>query len=126
MKLATVVAGTVIMLIAVGLAGAQDNQPAGNAAVAPAVKKQTVCPIMGGQVNTNIFADANGKRVYFCCGGCPATFKKDPAKHIAKMEKEGITLDKTPAAAQTLASTTNAEASAQGSNPSMKSGGCCK
>lgn len=64
-----------------------------------AVKKQTLCPIMGGAVNTNVYADANGKRVYFCCGGCPATFQKDPAKYIKKMEAEGITLDRTPPAA---------------------------
>jgi len=68
---------------------------------AVAVKKQTACPVMGGAINTNLYADANGKRVYFCCNGCPAEFKKDPAKHIAKMEKDGITLDKTPTDGQT-------------------------
>ena len=27
-----------------------------------------------------MFADYKGKRYFFCCGGCPAEFKKDPAK----------------------------------------------
>lgn len=26
------------------------------------------------------FADYNGRRYYFCCGGCPAAFKKEPEK----------------------------------------------
>ena len=56
---------------------------------------------MGGEVNKELFADYQGKRVYFCCKACPAEFKKDPAKYIKKMEAEGITLDKTPQAATT-------------------------
>ena len=27
------------------------------------------------------YADYKGNRYYFCCGGCPATFAKDPAKY---------------------------------------------
>jgi len=33
----------------------------------------------------NMFADYKGRRYFFCCGGCPAAFKKDPAKY-AKSE----------------------------------------
>ena len=29
------------------------------------------------------YADHNGKRYFFCCGGCPEAFKKDPAKFAA-------------------------------------------
>lgn len=28
-----------------------------------------------------MFADYNGRRYFFCCGGCPGQFKKDPAKY---------------------------------------------
>jgi YHS domain-containing protein len=28
----------------------------------------------------NMFADYKGKRYFFCCGGCPTAFKKDPKK----------------------------------------------
>jgi YHS domain-containing protein len=58
---------------------------------------QTTCPVMGGKINKSIYADYEGKRVYFCCAGCPATFKKDPAKYVKKLEDAGVTLDKTPA-----------------------------
>ena len=70
------------------------------AAVAPAAvekdkeetKLQESCPLMGGKINKSIYADHDGKRVYFCCGGCVADFKADPAKYIAKLEAQGITL----------------------------------
>jgi YHS domain-containing protein len=63
---------------------------------APVETAQTICPVMGGKINKAIFADYQGKRVYFCCGGCPAVFAKDPAKYVKMMEDKGIVLDKTP------------------------------
>ena len=59
-------------------------------------KKQTNCPVMGGVVDKKLFVDAEGKRIYLCCEGCIAPVKKDPKKYIAKLEAEGITLEKTP------------------------------
>jgi YHS domain-containing protein len=96
MKKIAVVMGAVLVMVGSGIALAQEVQPADKEATAQAVKKQTVCPIMGGKINTKVFADYDGKRVYFCCGGCPAKFKEDPAKYIAQMEADGIKLDKTP------------------------------
>ena len=58
-------------------------------------KVQTTCPVMGGEIDKNIYIDIKGKRIYVCCKGCLPAVKKDPAKFIAKLEKEGITLDKT-------------------------------
>ncbi|MBM4032075.1 MAG: YHS domain-containing protein [Planctomycetes bacterium] len=66
------------------------NQPAAGG------KAQALCPVMGQKINKAIFADHEGKRVYFCCEGCPETFKKDPAKYIKKLEDEGVVLEKTP------------------------------
>ena len=77
--------GVVAMLIGSGVAGAAEG---------PAIKKQATCPVMGGAVNTNLYVDAEGKRIYVCCAGCLSAIKKDPAKYIAKLEKEGVTLDK--------------------------------
>ena len=56
---------------------------AGNVFAAP----QTTCPVMGGKINTKIYADHEGKRVYFCCEACPAQFKKDPKKYLAKLKE---------------------------------------
>lgn len=70
--------------------------PVAAPATAAAVKHQTICPIEGGEIIKSLYADYQGKRVYFCCNGCPAVFKKNPAKYIKEMESKGITLDKTP------------------------------
>ena len=59
-------------------------------------KPQTTCPVMGGKIDKNIFADHEGKRVYFCCAGCIPEFQKDPAKHIKKLEGESVTLEEAP------------------------------
>lgn len=58
-----------------------------------APKAQTICPIMGGEINKEIYADYKGKRVYFCCEACPDTFMKDPEKYIKQMEEKGIELE---------------------------------
>ena len=91
-----------IMATVVGLAMIGGVAPvfAGDAAVgaAPAttnvVKQQTICPVMGNEVNKKLFVDYQGKRVYVCCRGCLGDVKKDPAKYVKQLEAEGITLDK--------------------------------
>jgi YHS domain-containing protein len=59
-------------------------------------KPQETCPIMGGAINKSVYTDYNGKRVYFCCKGCPETFLKEPDKYITQMESAGIELEKVP------------------------------
>ncbi len=60
-------------------------------------KEQTICPLMGGEIKKDMYADHDGKRVYFCCAGCVAPFKETPAKYIKKLEADGVVLAKTPA-----------------------------
>jgi len=59
-------------------------------------KPQTVCPVLGGNVDRKVYVDYKGKRIYFCCTGCDAEFKKDPEKYMKKIEEQGITLEKCP------------------------------
>ena len=59
-------------------------------------KEQTNCPVMGGKIDKTIYADHDGKRVYFCCSGCVAPFKKEPEKYIKQLEAEGVELAKVP------------------------------
>ena len=62
-------------------------------------KPQTTCPVLGGNIDKNVFADYQGKRIYFCCQGCDAEFKKNPEKYMKKMEEQGVTPEPSPAGA---------------------------
>lgn len=67
------------------------------AAAAVFAGPQTTCPVMtGNPINPKLFVDANGYRIYVCCGGCVAAVKADPAKYIEKMKADGVELEKTP------------------------------
>jgi YHS domain-containing protein len=59
-------------------------------------KDQMTCPVMGGVINKNIYADYQGNRVYFCCPPCLKEFKKNPEKYVKKMQEQGITIEKSP------------------------------
>ena len=66
----------------------------GTQGLALASTPQTKCPVMGGTINKQIYAEHDGKRVYFCCAGCPEAFERNPAAYIEKLEKQGIELEK--------------------------------
>jgi hypothetical protein len=59
--------------------------------VAPAktLKPQTVCPVMGGEIDKTKFIDYKGKRIYVCCAGCLEQIGKDPGKYVKKLAKMG-------------------------------------
>ncbi len=70
------------------LNGCKKSEPAATAEtkeVASAGIQQTVCPIMGGAINKDIFTEYKGKKVYFCCAGCKPEFEKNPEKYLAKL-----------------------------------------
>jgi len=50
---------------------------------------QTTCPVMGGQINKQLYVDYKGQRVYFCCMACPPEFKKNPEKYLQKLKDMG-------------------------------------
>ncbi|MEW6388187.1 MAG: YHS domain-containing protein [Thermodesulfobacteriota bacterium] len=66
--------------------------------MAAPTKPQTTCPVLGGPINKDVYMDYKGQRIYFCCKGCDAEFKKDPEKYLKKMQEQGITPEKSPAA----------------------------
>ncbi|MHC4461770.1 MAG: YHS domain-containing protein [Planctomycetota bacterium] len=47
--------------------------------------EQTVCPVVGGAINKDVFAVYKGKKVYFCCAGCIGGFKANPEKYLNKL-----------------------------------------
>lgn len=60
-------------------------------------KPQTNCPVMGkNKINKNLYVDAEGKRIYVCCGACIAKVKADPKKYIKKLEDQGVKLEDAP------------------------------
>jgi YHS domain-containing protein len=59
---------------------------------------QTVCPVLGGNIDPKVYVDYQGKRLYFCCQGCDAEFKKNLEKYMKKIQDQGITLEKAPEA----------------------------
>ncbi|XOF32783.1 MAG: YHS domain-containing protein [Candidatus Electrothrix sp. YB6] len=67
---------------------------AGSALAAP----QTTCPVMGGKINKEIYADYQGQRVYFCCAACLPKFNEDPETYLAKMQEMGQEPEAVPVA----------------------------
>ena len=62
--------------------------------VSPAT--QTICPVMGGKINKEVYTDHKGNRIYFCCKSCIDVFNNNPDKFISKMAEEGVVLEKVP------------------------------
>jgi len=59
-------------------------------------KIQVTCPVTNDKIDKKVFADFEGKRVYFCCAACLEKFNADAKAIVAKMEADGIVLDKAP------------------------------
>jgi YHS domain-containing protein len=81
---------------AAGSLWSTEVRAAAEAKPAPPAATQTKCPVLGGDVNKQVYVDYKGKRIYFCCEGCDQEFKKDPEKYLKKMQEEGVTLEPTP------------------------------
>ncbi len=69
---------------------------AAGAILAAEGKPQTVCPVLGGKINQQVYVDYQGQRVYFCCPGCDKEFQKDPEKYMKKLQEQGVTLQPCP------------------------------
>ena len=48
-----------------------------------------ICPVEGGEIDPEVTITHKGKVIGFCCAGCDEEFKKDPAKYLAIIAKEG-------------------------------------
>jgi YHS domain-containing protein len=77
-----------IVVLQVGLVapnGCKKKPEPGAPGPTSVVTEQTVCPVMGGAINKDIFTEYNGKKVYFCCAPCAEKFKANPEKYLAKL-----------------------------------------
>ena len=48
---------------------------------------QKVCPVTGKPIDTTVYTDYVGRRIYFCCDMCPPKFDQDPQKYLGMMDK---------------------------------------
>lgn len=68
-----------------------------NRTAAIGVATQTMCPVLPSRkINRRYYYDYQGKRVYFCCPGCPRKFAKEPDKYMKLLAKQGVVLEDTP------------------------------
>ncbi len=86
MMIMVIVLGVVLLLG--GYGSAADSPGKGN--------PQTLCPVMAGKIDKNVYTDYQGKRIYFCCSGCIDDFKKNPDKYLKQMEEKGIKPEQAP------------------------------
>jgi YHS domain-containing protein len=54
------------------------------------LKPQTVCPVMGGKIDSAYYTDIQGQRVYHCCPMCSKKLKADPDKYFKKAAEQGV------------------------------------
>lgn len=54
------------------------------------LKNQTHCPVMGGTIDSTVFTDIQGQRVYHCCPGCGGPLKADPDKYFQSAAAGGV------------------------------------
>jgi YHS domain-containing protein len=98
-KIKALILALTLAAFAAGGLWAADPKPAAEAKPVTQTGTQTKCPVLGGNIDKNVYADYKGKRIYFCCQGCDAEFKKDPEKYLKKLQEEGVTLEPSPAGA---------------------------
>lgn len=55
-----------------------------------AIKNQTHCPVMGGAIDSTVYTDIQGQRVYHCCPMCSKALKADPDRYFEKAAQQGV------------------------------------
>jgi YHS domain-containing protein len=50
--------------------------------------ENAICPVMGNEVDPEIYVDYAGRRIGFCCPGCDKLFLEDPEKYLVKVDAE--------------------------------------
>jgi len=85
------------LVILLGLAvavNASDDAAAKKEAESPKeLKKQTHCPVMGGEIDSTAYTDIQGQRVYHCCPMCSEKLKADPDKYFKEAAVQGIVFE---------------------------------
>lgn len=64
---------------------AEDKVATVFATLAKGFTLQTTCPVSGKAIDVSKSVEQDGRKVFFCCGGCPDAFQKDPEKFASKL-----------------------------------------
>jgi len=80
----------VLSLLLVSIGYGENKPDSTKSGYPPLSKKQTLCPVMGNKIDTTVFADIQGQRVYFCCSGCISKMKADPDEYFKKSAEQGV------------------------------------
>jgi YHS domain-containing protein len=81
-------AGIVTLLFSAAFAG--DSTKTATGEKPKELKPQTICPVMGGPIDSSLYTDIQGQRVYHCCPMCSAKLKADPDKYFKKAAAQGV------------------------------------
>ena len=58
----------------------------GTAETAASVISQKTCPVMPNRkIKQKFYVDYEGRRIYFCCGSCVKSFKKNPSRYLENL-----------------------------------------
>ena len=71
-------------------AGDADKAAEAKADTTVVLVNQTHCPVMGGKIDSTVYTDIQGQRVYHCCPGCSPELIKNPDKYFKKAAAEGV------------------------------------
>ena len=58
----------------------------GEPLAAGVLPENKLCPIMGNEVDPEVFVDYKGRRIGFCCPGCDEAFLAEPEKYLKKLD----------------------------------------
>lgn len=88
------------VLIAFGSAHAQEVHSATDAPP----PKQVYCPITPEEeIDSEVFTEYEGRRVYFCCERCRARFLRDPGRYATRLISTAAPVQKQPVTPEPLA-----------------------
>ena len=78
------------LLLAASLTAAQETAGTDSTSGPEGYLPQTTCPVMGGAIDSTIYADYQGQRVYFCCAMCVDKFMEHPEASFRKAAEQGV------------------------------------
>lgn len=56
-------------------------------------KHQTICPVMGGKIDSTAYTDIQGQRIYHCCPMCTKKIVADPDTYFEQAAEDGIVFE---------------------------------